>query len=298
VPYLRRTGVTALCLVPRGGGAGGRASVARLTAEGLTLLDEEVGLVLSVGAATGAGSSDARAASVKSLAMRLDRAVAYRKEWNNYERDLGEWETEHGKRKGRRKDKEKPRKPRHRDDMEVWSRVADGKLRLIVEVHRAETAGALLDLLSGRRIPAALVGCTECAELAERLGSLSVPVLLHPLASPLPEERFGEAPPDLPARLVEEGAFVAASPAGPWPSSPLWLSTAASAMAAASLDPEDSIGAVTGAAARALGMEDRLGVIEPGRLADLVVWSGHPLDPQSWPRSVLVGGEVVEGKLP
>jgi imidazolonepropionase-like amidohydrolase len=269
-----------------------------LTGKGLTILDEEVGLVLSVGAAAGAGSSDARAASVKGLAMNLERAVAYRKEWKSYEKELEEWEAEHGGRRGRRKDKEKPRKPRHRADMEVWARVAEGKLRLLVEVHRAETAASLLDLLSARRIPAALVGCTECAGLAERLGSLSVPVLLHPLSSPLPAERFGEAPPDLPARLADEGAFVSASPAGPWPSSPLWLSTAGSAMAAASLDPAASIGAVTGSAARALGMEDRVGVIEPGRLADLVVWSGHPLDPQSWPRAVLVGGEVVEGSLP
>jgi imidazolonepropionase-like amidohydrolase len=40
-----------------------------------------------------------------------------------------------------------------------------------------------------------------------------------------------------------------------------------------------------------LGLADRIGSIEPGKLADLVIWSGDPLDPASLVEQTWVGGK-------
>ena len=47
--------------------------------------------------------------------------------------------------------------------------------------------------------------------------------------------------------------------------------------------------------ARQIGIDDRVGSIEPGKDADLVVWNGDPLDPRNAPTWVMVDGRVVAG---
>lgn len=66
------------------------------------------------------------------------------------------------------------------------------------------------------------------------------------------------------------------------------------------LSRDRALEAVTGAPARILGGEvaRRLGKLEPGRDADIVVWSGAPLAPTSRPLAVLIDGELVAGALP
>lgn len=42
-----------------------------------------------------------------------------------------------------------------------------------------------------------------------------------------------------------------------------------------------------------LGLDDRIGSLEPGKDADLVIWSGDPLDPQQRPEHVFIDGDLV-----
>ncbi|MFN2226036.1 MAG: amidohydrolase family protein, partial [Anaerolineae bacterium] len=51
--------------------------------------------------------------------------------------------------------------------------------------------------------------------------------------------------------------------------------------------------AITLGAAAALGLEDRLGSVEPGKDADLVILDGHPLLPTSHVTHTLIGGQIV-----
>ncbi len=59
------------------------------------------------------------------------------------------------------------------------------------------------------------------------------------------------------------------------------------------LSPERAVPMVTHDAAELLGVGDRVGLLEPGYDADLVLWSGDPLDPASRPLLVVVDGRVV-----
>lgn len=56
---------------------------------------------------------------------------------------------------------------------------------------------------------------------------------------------------------------------------------------------ETALRAVTRGAAEVLGIADRAGSLEVGRDADLVVWSGDPLEATSAPIAVVVDGRVV-----
>jgi len=56
---------------------------------------------------------------------------------------------------------------------------------------------------------------------------------------------------------------------------------------------EAALEAVTMAPARMIGVEDRVGSIEAGKDADLVLWSGRPFEPSSRVVGVLVSGRLV-----
>lgn len=61
----------------------------------------------------------------------------------------------------------------------------------------------------------------------------------------------------------------------------------------AGVSPEEAIKAVTLTPAKLLGIDKETGSIEAGKRADLVVWSGEPLEATSRPVVVMVGGRNV-----
>jgi len=62
------------------------------------------------------------------------------------------------------------------------------------------------------------------------------------------------------------------------------------------LPAEAALRAITQAPAELLGLAERLGALRPGLDADLVVWSGEPLEATSRPRLVMVNGQVVHAQ--
>jgi imidazolonepropionase-like amidohydrolase len=59
------------------------------------------------------------------------------------------------------------------------------------------------------------------------------------------------------------------------------------------LDPEVALRAVTINPARIIGCEDRIGSLEAGKSADVVVWSGDPLDVMSRAERAWIAGQEV-----
>ena len=59
------------------------------------------------------------------------------------------------------------------------------------------------------------------------------------------------------------------------------------------LSREEALRAITVNPARLLGVEKRVGAIAKGLDANVVLWTGDPLDPGSWVDHVYVEGELV-----
>ena len=65
------------------------------------------------------------------------------------------------------------------------------------------------------------------------------------------------------------------------------------------LDPqEDALKAITITAAKIIGVDDRIGSLEAGKDADIVIFDGHPFDYRSVTELVLVDGAVVYVREP
>ena len=54
----------------------------------------------------------------------------------------------------------------------------------------------------------------------------------------------------------------------------------------------EAIKAITINAAEIIGVEDRIGSLEVGKDADIVIFSGHPFDYQTIPELVMINGVV------
>jgi imidazolonepropionase-like amidohydrolase len=62
------------------------------------------------------------------------------------------------------------------------------------------------------------------------------------------------------------------------------------------MKPEDALSAITINAAEIIGIQDRVGSIEEGKDADIVIWDGFPLEIMSKPELVMIEGKVVYKK--
>jgi len=57
---------------------------------------------------------------------------------------------------------------------------------------------------------------------------------------------------------------------------------------------QDGLAGLTRVPAQVLGVGDTLGSIEPGKLADLVLWEGDPLDVGHYAEQVWLGGRAMQ----
>ena len=157
--------------------------------------------------------------------------------------------------------------------------VVTGSEPLFVVAEEAREIAAALDFAERRALRMVLVGGAEAGEVAERLAARRVPVVLGPTHR-LP--RRIDAPYDDPytlaARLVAKGVEIAFSlPGASWDTRNLPFQ--AGTAIAFGLAPEAALRALTLAPAEIAGVADRLGSLEVGKEATLVVSAGDLLDP-------------------
>ena len=153
----------------------------------------------------------------------------------------------------------------------------------------AEDEGLKMILASGR----------DAWKVKELLAEKNVPVILG-LTHSLPNE--DDLPYDKPyanpSELVRAGIKIAfASGAsggfGGSPHGSRLLPYSAAQAVAAGLSEEEALRAVTLNAAEMLGVGDKLGSIEPGKIANLIVTDGNPLMIRTQVKHVVIGGREV-----
>jgi imidazolonepropionase-like amidohydrolase len=174
-----------------------------------------------------------------------------------------------------------------RAGLEALQPVLKGDQIVVVEAHRASDIEAALRLADEVKIKIVLSGASEAWMLADELARRKMPVIINPLEN-LPA-RFDRlhARSDNAAILSRAGVPVIIATYAAHQSRLLWQH--AGNAVRMGMDHDDAIRAVTENPAAAFGLKG-YGRLEAGAVANVVVWSGDPLQIGSKPEHVLVHG--------
>jgi imidazolonepropionase-like amidohydrolase len=178
-----------------------------------------------------------------------------------------------------------------RPDLEaVYETLRTGR-PVVVTVHRASDIEAALRLAAEFELNLVILGGAEAWLVAERLAAAGVPVILDPMENlPRRFEMVG-ATLENAARLHAAGVTVAFSTFGSHNARN--MRQVAGNAVAHGLPWEAALAAMTANPARIFGQQESSGSLEPGKDADLVVWSGDPLELSSAAEHVFIRGRQI-----
>jgi imidazolonepropionase-like amidohydrolase len=285
---------------------------------------EDAGQSASVGLMRGGRERDIfdRIGEVERLIGLIEGGRKYTEDWTEYRYELEEWqkgiqekeaELEKNAKKAKKdrekavkeaeekgkehkdeayKEEKKPRAPKPDPDALAMGRVANGEVPLVIVAHRHEEIRSLLQHTEPfARMRLLLAGATEGADHARALAERNIPVILWPSTTKPYGDAWEGHDLALAAELDEAGVTVLFGSGGTDTSRDLRLQAALAV--AHGLDRDAALNAITLAPAQAFDVADRLGSVERGKDADLLVLDGDPLDTTARIQFVISHGRVV-----
>lgn len=215
----------------------------------------------------------------------LIEARAYRDEWETYRKK---------KRDLPKKKRDEIRSPKRDLRLDALARLCSGELPALIECYRADDIMTALRIIEEFSLRAVLVGCAEGARLAEKIAEAGVPVVVSPFGVGPRRMETGELSKSTAARLAAAGVKIvirADESLGIGHVRELLLQ--ASIAVSGGLDRDSALRAVTLSPAEVAGVGDRLGSLEVGKDADLVILDGDPFDYRTRVKRVLINGKTV-----
>lgn len=188
---------------------------------------------------------------------------------------------------------EPDKKPDRSLSLEVLTRVLDREIPLMVTANRAQDIDSVLRLAHEFNIRLILDGAGESYLLLDEIKAAGVPVILHPTMT----RAYGEMENlsfETASKLRQAGIPVALQSGyeSYVPKTRVALFEAA-LTAANGLTFEQALATITIDAARILGVDGRIGSLEPGKDGDLALYDGDPFEYTSHCIGVIINGEVV-----
>lgn len=177
--------------------------------------------------------------------------------------------------------------------MESIIRVLKKEIPLKTHAHRADDIMTILRIAREFDIKVTLEHCTEGHLIAEEIAAAGVPAIVGPTLTGKVKVELKERTFETPGILSRAGVKVALMsdhPVVPTENLPVYAALSVKA----GMDEEEALKAITINPAEILGIDDRVGSIETGKDADLVIFSSHPLDIQSRVEMVFVNGKKVK----
>ena len=176
--------------------------------------------------------------------------------------------------------------------MEAMLPVVNKEIPLKAHAHRADDIFTSIRIAKEFDVLLTLEHCTEGHLIAEHLAKEGYPAIIGPSFGNKSKFELNQKTFDTPGIMVKAGVKIAIMTDSPV--IPLeYLPMAAALAHKAGLDEMDALKCITINPAEILGVQDRLGSIEAGKDADLVIWDGHPFDLQAKVAYTLVNGKVV-----
>ncbi len=175
----------------------------------------------------------------------------------------------------------------------VLARFLAGEGRIVVKVDRAADIRQLLRWAAREKVKIAIAGGAEAWQLAPQLAQARVPVFVDVLANlPGNFDQIGATMRNA-ALLQAAGVEVGFTQAGDASHNARKVRQLAGNAVANGLPWEAGLAGLTRVPAQAFGVGDRFGTIAVGKSADLVLWSGDPLDVINTAEQVWLGGRAM-----
>jgi imidazolonepropionase-like amidohydrolase len=273
----RAGGVTRAISAPEAGGKlfGGRAAMVDLSGRINSITAPQVAQNVVMGYRGAARAGDSRLAAWRVLRDYLDEARAYAANPLTY--------------KARVRDNDMTF-----SDLAALAPAAEGRQAMIVAVDSAVDIRNLIRLKTENNLNVIVLGGSEAWRVARELAATNTPVILDPV------ENLPGSYEDLGATLANAGRLHAAgvriafyNPDGGQTHNLRLLTQLAGNAVANGLPREAALAALTINPAAIYGLADRLGSIEAGKLGDVVIWDGDPLEVTTRPTHVFIDGRLM-----
>jgi imidazolonepropionase-like amidohydrolase len=280
IPPARAAGITTVVIAPRGGLLSGQAAVLHLV-EGSAadmVMRSPVAMVGQIGS-----PQQANAQSRGELFMRLrevlDDARAFSRRKADYERA------------------QTRQFAASRLDLEALGPVLDGRVPLLLDADRASDIESAIKIARDYKLKLIISGAAEAWMVADKLAAARVPVLTGAMNNiPLSFSSLGTRQEN--AGLLRRAGVtvVIIGNAGGGDEEGFNVRNVrfeAGNAVAYGMSREDALRAITLTPAEVFGVAERVGSLQPGKDADVVVWSGDPLEFATQPEHVFIRGREV-----
>jgi imidazolonepropionase-like amidohydrolase len=182
-------------------------------------------------------------------------------------------------------------KPDYDMQLEILASVLRGEVPVHAHCHRADDIITALRIAEEFKLRLVLIHATEGHKIADYIAKKRIPAVIGPSFVGREKVELREISFKTAGILSKAGVDVCLQ-SDTFP--PLRYFQSIPCMAVKEgMDRYEALRAITIVPAKVLGIDGRVGSIEPGKDADLVVWSGDPLDFYSRVMMTFVNGEMV-----
>ena len=222
------------------------------------------------------------------LRAALVDAQNYLDKQRRYEDKLAEYQA---KAEAGDQEAEAPEPPERDLKLEALGKVLRREIKARVHAHRADDMLTAIRIAEEFNLDLTLEHATEGYKIADILADKGIPVTAGPILFGRSKYELRDMTPKNPGIMAKAGVKVAIQTDE---TSAVRYLTINAALAVREGMPEDeALKAITINAAEIIGVADRVGSLEVGKDADVVVFSAHPFDYRAVAELVLVDGQVV-----
>ncbi|MFW9905638.1 MAG: amidohydrolase [Candidatus Thorarchaeota archaeon] len=216
------------------------------------------------------------------LRKTLTDAKNYINEWETYSKRLAFFEQQ---------GKAPPIPPKQDLGMETVAKVIKKEIPLHAHAHRADDIATIIRIAEEFDIRVVLIHCTEGEKIADFIAKKGIPAVVGPtifwVSKPETRERSFKTV----VTLVKAGVKVALQTDSLTPMDYFQLLPMYAIKEG--LTREEALNCVTKNPAEILGIYDRVGSLDEGKDADIVIWSDNPFEFYSKVEKVFINGKEV-----
>ncbi|HSE68704.1 MAG TPA: amidohydrolase family protein [Gemmatimonadales bacterium] len=271
IPVARTDGVTTAVSGPEGGLVAGQALLLDLSGDRIEDLISQnpVAMVVDLTSDSKGTGGGSKAGVYQRLRQLIKDADEYRKRTPDYK-------------KNQMQELSAPAA-----DLEAMQPVLDGRIPLYTIANRQSDIESAVRLAKDYHFKLVIRGGTEAWKVAKLLAAEKVPVVLNPLSD---SPNFDGLSPRLDNATILREAGVPVVLIEPDRGNYRNLRFSAGNAVRNGMKWDDALLAITLEPARAMGVDSRYGSLETGKVANVVVWSGDPLDFASAPEHTFIRG--------